>query len=162
MFGKNKTYTADEILELIAALPEKEKEKVRTSIAGEEKSPEESETSPPEETPAEEPDRASEGAPAEEPAPPEGNDAGGEEPPKDSAPEEEAPENEAMQALAARVEALEQKLEELIEKQEEAVKAEENADFGGYASSAPDAPAEDSERYDAVMRGYAGRNADRY
>lgn len=168
MFGKNKTYTVDEILCFIAALPDEERKKVQKAIAFNVPAPEEGggETPTPEEKPTEAP-AASEEKPAEEtkndedPAPPEENDAEGEDPPKDLAPEEGTHENEAMQALAARVESLEQKLENLIMKQTEAVKAEENKDFGDYPS-APDAPAEGDERYDAVMRSYAGRNANKY
>lgn len=172
MFGKNKTHSAEEILGLIAALPDEEREKVQKAIEANVPAPEEGggESPPPEETPTEEHDGAVEETPAEgptneeKPAPPEQNDGDGDDSPQAPASEEgtpETPENDPVQALAARVEALEQKLGELIEKQADAVKAEENADFGGYPD-APDAPAEDDERYNAVMRGYAGRNANKY
>ena len=68
---------------------------------------------------------------------------------------------DVKQALISRIEALEKTISEMQQNQAEAVAQESDQDFG-MNPSAPQASEEDNSRMSAVMRGYAGRNANNY
>jgi hypothetical protein len=77
------------------------------------------------------------------------------------APEVKEQEQELDDAQTARITALEEKCALLEEKLEQALSALENRDFG-LNPAVPEGGGEDHNRMSAVMRGYAGGNANRY
>ena len=65
------------------------------------------------------------------------------------------------EALIARFDALEAKVAQMEQANADRVAADNNQDFG-FSPSAPNPANEDGERYSAVMKSYAGRNANKY
>lgn len=109
----------------------------------------------PTEEPAVEPEQTENGGKplAEEPAV--------EEPAVEVPPEVQKQEQEQDDAQTAKIQALEEKLAMLEEKFEQVLSAMDNKDFG-LNPSVPEGGGEDHSRMNAVMRGYAGGNANKY
>lgn len=68
---------------------------------------------------------------------------------------------DVYEALIARFDALEAKVAQMEQANADRVAADNNQDFG-FSPSAPNPANEDGERYSAVMKSYAGRNANKY
>lgn len=157
--------TAEGILRDISRLSDEERGKLLAALTEDSEPGEEHEAEPN----AAEPgtaesagaEQASEGEPVPESAP---EDAAAEtEPAPEDAPVSEPDANyaETIQAQAARIAALESRLEALEKNLSDLTDEDDNRSFG----SSPEAEfgeTPDSARFSAVMRGYAGKNADNY
>lgn len=82
-------------------------------------------------------------------------------PVEEVSPEVQKQEEELDDAQTAKIQALEEKCAMLEEKLEQVLSSLENKDFG-LNPGVPEGGGEDHNRMNAVMRGYAGGNANRY
>ncbi len=144
MFGKIKTKTAEEVLDIIKGLSEEEKAKVLSALKSPDNEDETEDDSQIDDIEfAEETDEAEEA---------------------DEASVEPAVKNDdedRYAALTARIDALEAMFIEYRQSQEQAVEEERGRDFG-MSPSTPDGGQEDNERYKRVMHGYAKNNSNQY
>lgn len=176
MFGKQKTRTAEEILEYFKALSEEEKQKVLSALnpskTEEEAQADETEEHPEEpgeesgaeeqaeEEPADESAGEQERSEADEDLQTAEESEGAEETVTTQEPGVKDDGEDRYQALVARIDALEAMLGELHKAQEDAVEEEHDRDFGMSPSYSEGG--EEDDRYNRVMRGYAKGNVRQY
>jgi len=172
MFGKNKTKTAEEVLDIINGLSVEEKTKLLSALTSveaegeaqteergeEDVTAEQTETDVLDESVGEQEhldgnedsqsaeDRIDEAEEAEEVS---------------DEPEVKNDDEDRYAALTARIDALEAMFNEYRQSQEQAVEEERDQDFG-MSPSTPDGGQEDNDRYKRVMRGYAKNNSNQY
>lgn len=141
MFGKNRTKTAEEVLDIINGLSGEEKAKVLSAFK-----------SPNNEDETEDDSQIDDAEFAEETD--EAEEASGE-------PAVKNDDEDRYAALTARLDALEAMFNEYRQAQEQAVEEERDQDFG-MSPSTPDGGQDDNDRYKRVMRGYAKNNSNQY
>lgn len=150
MFGKNRTKTAEEVLDIIKGLSEEEKAKVLVAL----KPPETEDEVQIDEAEEYIDERGEEDGTADQTESDVLDESVGE-------PEVKNDEEDRYAALTARIAALEAEFRAYREAQEQAVEEERDRDFG-MSPSTPDGGQEDEDRYKRVMRGYAKNNSNQY
>lgn len=182
MFGKNRTKTAEEVLDIINGLSEEEKAKVLFAL----KPPDTEDEAQIDEAEEHIAERGEEDGTADQTETDVLDESVGEQEHLDGNEDSQSTEDridelegteeadetsgepavkndgeDRYAALTARLDALEAMFNEYRQAQEQAVEEERGQDFG-MSPSTPDSGQDDNDRYKRVMRGYAKNNSNQY